>query len=40
MIPVGWMTRLSEPPHTGQAFGPSSVMEWTTSVIVPHERHW
>jgi hypothetical protein len=39
MIPVGKSTRRTAPPHTSQADGPSSLMGWITSMVVPQSRH-
>jgi hypothetical protein len=32
--------RRSDPPHTSQVLGPSSVIEWMTSMVLPQSRHW
>ena len=40
MMPVGKSIRRSGPPHTSHTEGPSSSIEWITSVTAPQERHW
>jgi hypothetical protein len=40
MIPVGWKTRRSWPPQRSHLVGPSSNIEWTTSLMKPQLRHW
>jgi hypothetical protein len=40
MMPAGKNTRRSSPPQRSQVLGPSSIMEWITSVVCPQLRHW
>jgi hypothetical protein len=39
MIPVGNSTRRKLPPHSSHTEGPSSCIEWITSVTLPQARH-
>jgi len=40
MMPAGKSTLRRTPPQRSQTEGPSSSIEWITSVTEPQERHW